>query len=70
VKKNVKEHMVEVKPLLQLHHPQVHLPLLLLLLPMGMEGGLQPLLDQPLSLESYEFCHNQTGALSPAQSYA
>ena len=31
-KKNMKEHMVEVKLLLPMHHPQVHMPLLLLLL--------------------------------------
>jgi hypothetical protein len=36
VKRNMKEHVVEVKLLLWLlHHPQVHLPLLLLLLLLG-----------------------------------
>jgi hypothetical protein len=64
-KKNVKEHVVEVKLLLQ-----VHLPLLLLLLPMDQVGVLQSLANQLLSLKSCEVCHTQTGVVSPAQSYA
>jgi hypothetical protein len=69
-KKNVEEHVVDVR-LLQLlqHHPQVHLPLLLLL-SLDQLGVLQPLANQLLSLKPYEVCHTQTGALSPALSYA
>ena len=67
--RNVEEHVLEVR-LLLLHHPEVHLPLLLLLLPLDQVGVLLPLLDQSLSSEPCEVYHNQTGALSLAQSYA
>ena len=69
MKKNVEELMVEVK-LLLLHHPEVHLPLLLLFLPLDKVGLLLPLSNQPLYSEPCEVYHNQTGALSLAQSYA
>ena len=56
MKKNVKEHVVEVKLLLLLHHSQVHLPLLL---PLDQVGVLQPLSSSSLSLGLYASCHTQ-----------
>ena len=62
--------MLEVRLLLLLHHLQVHLPqLLLLLLPLDQLEVLQPLVNQLLSTEHYEVYHTQTGAWSPTQSY-
>ena len=57
MKKNVKEHVVEVKfLLLLLHHSQVYLPLLL---PLDQVGVLQPLSSHLLSLGLYASFHTQ-----------
>jgi len=69
VKKNMEEHMVEVRLLLLLDHPQVHLPLLLLLC-LDQVGVLQPLANQLLSSTPCVACHTQMYVLSPAQLYA
>ena len=63
MKKNVKEHVVEGKLILLLHHLQVHLPLVLLLLLLVLLEVPQPQASLQQSLGPYVPCHTQMYAL-------